>query len=323
MRVLPSLPQTGRPGASGLRGPRRSGRSEGRKSVLRLPLVDAPVIMQLEFKQSKNEKVKVPQIQFSVRVLDIPVVPVMGTHSAKLCRRPGDSTEAVCGRRPCEHAAAPTAAESRKLTVDNAGVGRGFQCLCTFTVTDSLCQRSRTFPRDWIAAPRAGKWRSSAARLLSLGEFCTPRNFDQGLDWSVLALLLLENPEQPRDSLDTTSSSALRMRRSDGGAAERTHCHACGLDPIFRRAEVDGTNHDKKNVGIVKLVVATAISRTGNVESKSAVQDNEICWISRWRGFFCAAYGGIMSTCWMRCMVCKATTTMFRRSFRRSASMLR
>ena len=82
----------------GFGGPRGSGRNEGRKSFQRLPPVGAPVILQLESLQSKFKKVMGPQIQFLVRVLDIPVVPVMGTHSAKLCRRPGDSTGA--GVRP-------------------------------------------------------------------------------------------------------------------------------------------------------------------------------------------------------------------------------
>ena len=62
-----------------------SAKNGGRKSFLRLPPVDALVIMQLKYQQFQFEKVKVPQIQFLVRVLGFPVVPVMGTHSAKLC----------------------------------------------------------------------------------------------------------------------------------------------------------------------------------------------------------------------------------------------
>ena len=53
-----------------------------------IPVVDVFVIMQLKFLQSKScENVKVPQIQFIVRMLDIPVATESGTRSAKLCRR--------------------------------------------------------------------------------------------------------------------------------------------------------------------------------------------------------------------------------------------
>ena len=86
-RVPLSQLQTRRLGDAGPRGSRR----RGRKRSFLVVLFDARVLMQLNFQEFKFEKVTVPQIQFLDRVLDIPVVPVMGTHSAKLCRRPGDS----------------------------------------------------------------------------------------------------------------------------------------------------------------------------------------------------------------------------------------
>ena len=57
--------------------------------ILGAPVGHVPVILQLKFLQSMSyENVKVPQIQFIVRVLDIPVATESGTCSAKLCRRP-------------------------------------------------------------------------------------------------------------------------------------------------------------------------------------------------------------------------------------------
>ena len=55
-------------------------------------MVDAPVIMQLEFQQSKFEKVKLPQVQFLDRALDIPVFPQRGV---QLVQKTGDSPDAV------------------------------------------------------------------------------------------------------------------------------------------------------------------------------------------------------------------------------------
>ena len=70
-------------------------------------VVDVPVDTQLEFQQSKYEKVKVPQIQFLDRVPDIPVVPQRRACTVQTMKKIVEipQVQMLGGRRRCDHAA--------------------------------------------------------------------------------------------------------------------------------------------------------------------------------------------------------------------------